>query len=135
MKKLRNFKKNLFAVCLSTSILLSTVGICFAATKSNTYSYPNGYTMNYTIGSTKMAGKSAAYATTNVVGDDIDAYAYAALFSYKNGTCKNSGSAQQSSYIQVIILGNGGNKFKSVHALKYMDYSPMGTTQELNIKN
>ena len=116
-------------------MLLSTVGICFAASDYDSYTYPNtGYTMRYTIGSAKLSGKSAACATTAITSEEDDAYAFASLFSYKNGNCKNSGSTQTIAYAKLTISGNGGDTFKSVHALKDSDFDPMGKNKSLTLK-
>ncbi|MBQ4524166.1 MAG: hypothetical protein IJA10_14630 [Lachnospiraceae bacterium] len=136
MKKTnKNLRKKLFVVGLSVSMLLSTAGLCFAASDKGSYTYPRtGYTMEYTIATTKLAGKSAGCATTTVTSEETDAITFVGLFSYKNGNCKNSGCKQNITYTYLAIKGEGGNLYRSFHALKDMDYDPMGTNMDLEVK-
>ncbi len=115
-------KKSLFSFFLIVVMVLSVGGIAYA--KSLTYTYPNGYTMSYKLYAMKVAGESGAGAETDT---ENDAIAFVSIFSYKNGTAKNSASKQQDYYVYLAIPGKGGNFFKSGHALKYDNGVPCGT--------
>lgn len=134
-KNNKNLRKKLFAVGLSASMLLSTVGVCFAKIVPDSYTYPNtGYTMEYSIGTTKVGTKSGAFGITCLSSGEDDVYAFVSIFSYKNGNCKNSASSQTSGYAKVTISGNGGNAYKSFHALKDSGYDPIGKNRSLTVK-
>ena len=115
-------KKSLFTFFLVAVMVLSVGGAAYA--KSARYPYPNGYVMSYKLYTMKVAGESGAGAETDT---ENQAIAFVSIFSYKNGTAKNSASKQQDYYVYLAIPGKGGNFFKSGHALKYDNGVPCGT--------
>lgn len=126
MKTIRNMKRTIFCVCLSMIILLSSGTIVFAAQQS--YTYPNGYVMNYDSYKAAISGSSGVAAYTQT---ENEAIAFVALFSSKNGVAKNSGTKEQNFYVYLGITGNGGNAFKSVHSLKYPNGNPIGISRKV----
>lgn len=124
-KKIGNFKRSLFTIGLSASMVLSAIGVCYAAS----YTYANDYVMDYTL--TKSS--STATATTEARYPDYDAIAFASIFAYKNGTVLNSASLQDYTNVELDLKSSSATSFKSIHALKDMNYDPMGTTKSLEI--
>lgn len=114
-------KKSLFTFFLIAVMVLSIGGVAYA--KSAKYHYPNGYVMEYKLYAMKVAGESGAGAETST---ENNAIAFVSIFSYKNGTAKNSDSKQLDYYVTLAISGKGGNFFKSGHALKYDTGVPCG---------
>ncbi|MDE6025611.1 MAG: hypothetical protein K2G45_09165 [Lachnospiraceae bacterium] len=114
-------KKSLFTFFLIAAMVLSIGGAAYA--KSAKYRYSNGYVMEYKLYSISVAGESGVAAITST---DDSAVAFVSAFSYKNGTVKNSESKQQPGYAYIGLSGEGGNSFRSGHALKDYDYVPYG---------
>ncbi len=106
-------KKSLFTFFLVAVMVLSIGGAAYA--KSAKYRYSNGYVMEYQLYGIKVAGESGAAGVTST---EDPANAFVSVFSYKNGTAKNSASKQQSYYVYLGLPGKGGNSFRSGHALK-----------------
>lgn len=114
-------KKSLFTFFLIVVMVLSVGGIAYA--KSAKYRYSNGYVMEYKLYSATIAGEGGVGAVTTT---DNVAIAFVSAFSYKKGIAKNSASTQQLGYAYVGITSEGGNVFKSGHALKNTDGVPYG---------
>lgn len=127
MKRM-NLKRNLI---LGGLVLVMVCSMGVAVYADSVYPYPNGYKMNYDIYKVTVAGSGGVGGYTNT---ENDAIAFVGLFSYKNGTVKNSGTKQQDFYVSLAIPASGGNYFVSHHALKYSNNVPVGASKHLELK-
>lgn len=120
-------KKKLFMLGLCALLVLSAAGTVFAARARK-----GNYVMKYDLYSATVGLASGAGATTSEdSGKGAEVYAFVSLYSYKDGTVKNSASKTLGSYVEVVIAGKGGNTYKSYHNLKNDDYSPIGNSLTL----
>ncbi len=120
-------KKKLFILSLCAVFVLSFAGMAYAKTAKK-----GVYTISYDLYSATVNGKSGAGASTaENSGKGAEVYATVSMFSYKNGTVKNSASKTQVAYVKTAIAGKGGKTFTSYHNLLRDNYRPIGNSLSL----
>lgn len=128
---MRKFKRRFAGIVILMAAILSMSMVAYAASTSSSYTYPNGYKMNYQLYEAKVGGASGAGAITET---ENTARAFVSIFGYdSSGDATNSGSKTQDYYVYLAIAGNGAKSFKSYHSLLDSNNKPIGKSCTLTL--
>lgn len=121
-------KKKIVLLLVCAIVIVSFVGTIAHAAALR---YSNGIVMTYDLYAAHIGSSAGAAAYTT--SSDSTSDCFLSMFSYKNGTCKNSGSTHQLAYVYMGLTANGGNLIVSHHSLRDGYLVPYGGSRSLEV--